>query len=190
MRVGLFGGTFNPVHNGHMALATDALFRLKLDKLIFIPAYIPPHKTSAEIADAEERFKMLKIATAGNPAFIVSRYEIDRKDKVYTIETVKHFKDEYPKDTGIFFLAGADSLTYIYSWKDVDELLTLVKFVVFCRPGFTRESHIKGIRVMEMHEVGISSTQVREFIKQGRPISSLVPEKVADYIQKESLYRA
>ena len=189
MRIGLFGGTFNPVHNGHIALATEALFRLKLNKVIFIPAYIPPHKDSSDIIDAEDRFNMLEAATDVNPAFEISRYEIDKKKKVYSIETVRHLKQAYPEDTEIFFLAGADLIVYIYLWKDLDELLTLSSFIVFCRPGFSRENHMRGIRVMDMHEVGISATQVRELIRSSGSVSSLVPVQVANYIDENNLYK-
>ena len=139
MRIGIFGGTFNPVHNGHLALCKESKQRLKLEKIIFVPAYIPPHKDSKGIIDAEERYQMLELAIGQEEGFEISRYEIDRKEKVYSINTIAHFKALYSDSAELFFLTGSDSLKGLKSWKDIDKLLKLCRFAVFSRPGFEED---------------------------------------------------
>jgi nicotinate-nucleotide adenylyltransferase len=189
MRIAIFGGTFNPIHKGHVFLAKQAKNKLKLNKIIFVPAYIPPHKKSEGIIRADKRFRMIKLALSGKPYFDVSRYEIDRKKKVYSVETIRHFKKVFPKDTQLFFLIGADSLKGLDKWKDSKKLFNLCKFVVFSRPGFKWSKKTPGIKAIEIDALDISSTQVRSFIKQGKLIRSLVPKPVADYIHLKRFYR-
>jgi nicotinate-nucleotide adenylyltransferase len=189
MRIGLFGGTFNPVHSGHIALARAAKIRLKLDKVIFIPAYIPPHKDAIGIIDAKDRFCMIELAISQNAGFEISRYEIDKEEKVYSVETVRHFKDIYPEGTEIFFLAGADSLSELDAWKDVDKIFTLCRFVIFSRPGFSKDNSRVEVETIDIEEVNISSTRIRERVRRNNPIDEMVPEQVADYIAKNNLYK-
>ena len=189
MRIGLFGGTFNPVHNGHIALASRAKAKLKLDKVIFIPAYFPVHKDAVEIADSKDRLVMIEFAIEKQSGFEVSPYEIDKKEKVYSVETIRYFKDSYPQGTDIFFLAGADALPGLDTWKDLDKIFTLCEFVIFTRPGFLMENALKQVITVDMDEVDASSTQIRERVIKDDPISELVPFQVADYIAKKNLYK-
>jgi nicotinate-nucleotide adenylyltransferase len=190
MRIAIFGGTFNPIHKGHIFLANQAKKSLELDKVVFVPAYIPPHKKSDGIISSDKRFSMIRLAVWGKPYFEVSRYEIDRKERVYSVETVKHFKSVLPKGTELFFLIGADSLKGLDKWRDSKKLFNLCEFVVFSRPGFNLGRKTQGIRAVKIDALDVSSTQVRELIKQGKSISGLVPKPVAAYIMRKHLYRA
>lgn len=189
MRIGIFGGTFNPVHNGHLALAEEAISRLRLDKVVFVPAYIPVHKSRAGVISADDRVRMIELAAEAGTGFEISRYEIDRKKKTYSIETVRHFRQAYPKAEELFFLAGADSLSGIDSWKEADKLLKLCRFAVFSRPGFPKGDTGQGIEFVDMQGIGISSTQVRRLIRENKPFDDLVPKRVADYILRNNLYK-
>jgi len=189
MRIAIFGGTFNPIHKGHMFLAKQAKKTLKLDKVVFVPAYIPPHKSSQGIIDADKRFHMIELAISGKPNFTVSRYEIDKKKKVYSVETAAHFKKVFPKGTQLFFLTGADSLKGLDKWKDADKFFDLCEFVVFSRPGFGLGTKELRIRAIEINALDVSSTQVRARIKKDKSITDLVPKLVADYIKHKRLYR-
>jgi nicotinate-nucleotide adenylyltransferase len=191
MRIAIFGGTFNPIHKGHILLARQAKKSQKLDKIIFVPAYIPPHKKSKGIISADKRFRMIQLALSGKPYLDVSRYEIDRKKKVYSIETIRHFRRVFPKDTRLFFLIGADSLKGLNQWKDLKKLFNLCEFVVFSRPGFNLSGfRLKpDIKTVEINALDISSTVIRQRIKKGKSISGLVPKPVADYIRRKGLYK-
>ena len=189
MRIAIFGGTFNPIHKGHMCLAKQAKKALKLDKIVFVPAYIPPHKSSQGVIGADKRFHMIELAISGKPDFSVSRYEINKKKKVYSVETVAYFKKVFPKNTQLFFLAGADSLKGLSRWKKSDRLIGLCEFVAFSRPGFELDTKTPRIKTINMTALDISSTCVRECIKKDKSITGLVPKAVADYIKQKSLYR-
>ena len=190
MHIAIFGGTFNPIHKGHMCLAKQAKKTLKLDKIVFVPAYIPPHKSSQGIIGADKRFHMIELAISGKPDFSVSRCEISKKKKVYSVDTVAHFKKAFPKNTQLFFLAGADSLKGLNWWKESDRLIGLCEFVAFSRPGFELDTKkTPRIKAIKMAALDISSTGVRERIKEDRSIAGLVPKAVADYIKQKSLYR-
>ena len=189
MRIGILGGTFNPIHNGHVTVAKEAIERLDLDNIVFVPAYIPPHKDTTELIGADDRYEMIELAIGDNKDFHISRFEIDRKERSYSIETIKHFKDIYPDIVGLYFLIGADSSQDLKNWKDIDKLLTLCKFVVFDRPGFDKRLDFPEVESLEIAGVDISSTKLRENIKQNKPITGLVPEQVQDYIISHNLYR-
>jgi nicotinate-nucleotide adenylyltransferase len=191
MRIAIFGGTFNPIHKGHMFLARQAKRALNLDKIIFVPAYIPPHKKSNDIIDARQRLRMIELAISGRACFDISKYEIDKKEKVYSIQTVRHFKRFFPRGTELFFLIGADSLKGLDKWKESHKLFDLCEFAVFSRPGFKLSGFQSKfcISKIKIDALDISSTQVREFINQGKSISRLVPKPVKDYINRKGLYR-
>jgi nicotinate-nucleotide adenylyltransferase len=189
MRIGLFGGTFNPVHNGHMALAKGALEKLNLEKIILIPSYIPPHKEARALASAEDRFRMLELAVDKGPGFEISRFEIDKEEKSYSIKTLVHFKQTYPKDTEFFFLIGADSLKGLNNWKHIDKILQLCRFAVCNRPDFFIDITYPQVDNFEIEPVHISSTDIRERIKKSQPVKGMVPEAVLDYIRENNLYR-
>jgi len=213
-RVCIFGGTFDPVHRGHLAVARAALRRLKLDQLIFLPAGVPPHKQRQPRADFRHRFRMLKLATAREPRFAVSRLEASGVH--YSIDSVRRIKRSLKRGDRLFFLIGMDAFLEIASWYRAEELLRQCEFVVSVRPGssirkvtlvlppslrrsagaFPRRSR-GGIRVdgVSIHllrsaRAPVSATQVRAAARRGRPLTKLVPAPVAQYIKRNNLYRA
>ena len=188
-RVGILGGTFNPIHIGHMAIAQTALERCRLDQVVFVPAAVPPHKRIARLAPADHRLQMVRLAVRGNPAFTVSDFEIRKGGKSYTIDTVRHFQTQYPEGTRFFFIIGEDNVEALASWRDIEKILQIVTFVVASRPGFedaqTRIRH----QAMVMPGMEISSSYLRKGVTQGKSIKYLVPEMVLEYIEKNHLYR-
>ncbi len=189
MRIGIFGGTFNPVHKGHLFLADQAKKRLDLNKIIFVPAYTPPHKPPEGIIDADKRYHMVKLAVSGRRHLGVSRYEIDRKSKVYSIDTIRYFKRIFPKHAQLFFLLGADALKGLNLWKNLNKIFELCELIVFSRPGFSLKTPENRIRVIGINALDISSTGIRDAIKNNDSIMRLVPRPVADYIKRKKLYR-
>jgi nicotinate-nucleotide adenylyltransferase len=187
MRIGILGGTFNPVHIGHLILAEEALDKLKLDKVIFVPAYQPPHKDEA-ILDAEHRFNMVALAIEGNPCFEVSRIEMAAKQKAYSVDTLKALREQFGPTAEFFFITGSDSLKELSSWKNIDEVFRLANFIVAKRPGFPIERTPKEVRVVVITEAEVSSSEIRRRLKEGRSVRYLVPEKVRGYIEKYRLY--
>jgi nicotinate-nucleotide adenylyltransferase len=201
-RLGVMGGTFNPIHYGHLVTAEEALFQLQLDKVIFMPSGQPPHKTDSEILPPEERYLLTVIATASNPDFVVSRLEIERKGPSYTIDTLRKLHQIHGPDTKILFITGADAVWEILTWKDAESLVELTEFIAATRPGYSLEKfkklHVlpegqeKGkpkVSIMEIPALAISSTDIRIRVRENRPISYLVPEGVANYIQKCGFWR-
>ncbi|NQT96061.1 MAG: nicotinate-nucleotide adenylyltransferase [Candidatus Omnitrophica bacterium] len=189
MRIGILGGTFNPVHNGHIKVVEEAKKQLGLERIIFMPVQIPPHKPKGALASAEDRFKMIELAISNIPNVEVSRYEIDKNKTSYSIETVEFLKGSCAEDAELFFLIGQDMLGGLDTWKDIDKLLKLCRFVVFNRPGFEKEPLPEGIERIDMLPVDISSTKIRERVKRQEPIAGLVPEAVEEYISKNNLYK-
>ncbi|MCY6371853.1 nicotinate-nucleotide adenylyltransferase [Clostridium ganghwense] len=196
---GIFGGTFDPIHNGHLHIAYEALYRLGLEKVIFIPAGNPPHKTNKGVTDAEVRFQLVKKTIEKEKKFEVSDYEIKKKNLSYTYETLKHFK-LLQSQIQWYFITGVDCLMEIDSWKNVKEILDYCKFVVFNRPGYTKEDIIrqknsiekkynKEIIFLDIPILEISSTQIREKIKKGENVSYLIPEKLNYLLTDMKLYR-
>ncbi|MCL5292332.1 MAG: nicotinate-nucleotide adenylyltransferase [Actinobacteria bacterium] len=193
------GGTFNPIHYGHLVTAQEALYQFGLDRVIFMPAGQPPHKQDKEILPPEERYLMTVIATASNPNFVVSRFEVDRKAPSYTVDTIKALKKEHGPETNLYFITGADAVWEILTWKDAEELSKLCTFIAATRPGYSLEKFKKlhvlpddqplprgkpRVYVMEIPALAISSTDIRRRVREGHPISYLVPEGVANYIHK------
>ncbi|MCM8800557.1 MAG: nicotinate-nucleotide adenylyltransferase [Candidatus Omnitrophica bacterium] len=188
MRIGILGGTFNPIHLGHLILAEEARQKLKLDKVIFVPTYLPPHKDNKEIAPAQDRLKMVKLAIKNNPYFSVSDIEIRRKGRSYTIDTLREFKRIMPSDE-LYFIIGSDLLNYLNEWKDLDEILKMVNFIVATRPDYPLDKLPPHITTLPIRAVDISGYQIRQAIKQKHSFRYLVPEKVFKYITKRGLYR-
>jgi len=189
MRIGILGGTFNPIHIGHLILAEESMEKLGLDKVVFVPSYIPPHKRREGIASADDRYVMVVLAVRQNPKFEVSRAEIDRAGKSYSVDTLKEFKKRYGKNAGLFFITGSDSLPELDSWKAIDEILKLSQFVVATRPGYALEKLPQGARIVSITPVDISSSQIRKRVRGNRSIRYLVPEEVRKYIVDKRLYK-
>ncbi|MFA5259634.1 MAG: nicotinate-nucleotide adenylyltransferase [Candidatus Omnitrophota bacterium] len=189
LRIGILGGTFDPVHIGHMAIAQKALEKCRLDKVIFVPSALPPHKKIPRLASARDRYQMVALATQGNPRFEISDYEIEKGGKSYSIDTVRHFREILPEGTKLFFVVGEDNVDTLETWKDIDCIVEIVTFIVVNRPGF--QHHQKKIKFQSVMLPGmdISSSYLRRAIAQGKTIKYLVPDKVLEYIEQNQLYK-
>jgi len=188
MKVGILGGTFNPIHLGHLILAEEAREKLKLDKVIFMPAHFPPHKNNTDIAPAAERLKMIKLAIKGNRHYRVSDLEIKREGHSYTIDTIRELKKKFSKDE-LYFITGSDLLKYLDDWKDLGEIIKMVKFVVATRPGYPLEKIPSYISTVAIRAVDVSAFEIREAVKNKKSYRYLVPEAVGRFITKKRLYR-
>ncbi|HQQ06656.1 MAG TPA: nicotinate-nucleotide adenylyltransferase [Candidatus Omnitrophota bacterium] len=188
MRTGILGGTFNPVHIGHLILAEEIREKLRLDRVVFVPTYIPPHKASKNIAPAADRYAMIKAAIRANPCFDVSDVEIRRKGASYTIDTLRELKERYPRDE-MYFITGSDLLNYLDKWKDLKHVIALVKFVVATRPGYPLEDIPSYIKTVAIRAVDVSAYEIRQCVKKGLSFRYLVPDPVFAYINKRKLYR-
>ena len=184
-KTGLFGGTFDPVHKAHIAIAEKALEVLALDKVIFVVAGEPPHKSGDYRTGALHRLKMVESATANNSKFEVSDYEISKQGKSYSYQTAAHFKKKYP-DSEFFFIIGDDAYCELPTWKCPEKLRTLVKFAVFPRVGCKVTGNCIKIGI---EPIKISSTQIRELLLNGKDASDLLPESVTTYIKENNLYK-
>lgn len=182
------GGTFDPIHYGHLVTAEEARYEFRLEKVIFIPAGRPPHKTGSHISDPRHRYTMVNMAIATNPYFHVSLLEMEREGISYTIDTIRHLRRIYPS-AEIFFVTGADAVLEILGWKDVEELLSLCYFIAATRPGYRLEDLKENIFYMEVPALAISSSEVRRRVQEGKPIKYLLPDAVEGYINKHGLYR-
>lgn len=187
-RIGILGGTFDPPHNGHIAVARAAIRECHLQKIIFIPAKYPPHKPIEKVASELDRLNMLKLAVGGHSEFEVSDIELKRESLSYTIETLREIKDRNP-EAEIVFIIGADNISEMESWYKTDEILNVATVVAFNRPGFEPRGKYKSkIKMFNMSPVDISSTEIRDKIKAHETVEDLVPEPVREYIEKNSLY--
>ena len=195
-RLGVMGGTFDPIHYGHLMTAEEALDQFGLDGVIFVPTGRPWMKEHEIVSPPEDRYLMTVIATASNPLFRVSRMEVDRDGPTYTVETLRGLKGELGQTTDLFFITGADAILEIFQWKDPGELFDLAHFIAATRPGYDIadfEAHaptsVPGVTVMAVPALAISSTDIRARVEAERPIRYLVPEGVKSYIEKAELYR-
>ncbi|MDD5595321.1 MAG: nicotinate-nucleotide adenylyltransferase [Candidatus Omnitrophica bacterium] len=188
MKIGILGGTFNPIHLGHLILAEEVREKLGLDKVIFVPTFLPPHKDNSDIAQAIDRLKMIEIAIKANKYFIVSDVEIKRNGRSYTIDTINALKKVYANDE-LYFITGSDLLKYLEEWKDLNEIIKMVKFVVATRPGYPLEKIPSYISTVAIRAVDISAFEIRSCIKQNTSFRYLVPDGVFKYITKRKLYR-
>ena len=192
MRLGVMGGTFDPIHHGHLVAASEVQTRFGLDEVVFVPTGQPWQKDAREVSPAEHRYLMTVVATASNPRFTVSRVDIDRPGPTYTIDTLRDLRTERP-DAELFFITGADALAQILSWKDADELFDLAHFVGVTRPGYVlSESGLPADRVtlQEVPAMAISSTDCRARVERAEPVWYLVPDGVVQYVNKYRLYAA
>ncbi|MCG4282034.1 nicotinate-nucleotide adenylyltransferase [Lacticaseibacillus saniviri] len=185
-QVGIFGGTFNPVHNGHLIMAEQVGTQLGLEKVFFMPDNKPPHRDPKRAIEAKDRVEMLKRAIAGNPLFALELIEIRRGGVSYSYETMLALKKLHP-DTDYYFIIGADMVNYLPKWSRIDELVKLVTFVGVKRPGYTPSSQYPVLWV-DAPGIDISSTDIRHRVQTGQSLRYLVPDPVIDYIQQEGLY--
>lgn len=192
MRVGLFGGTFDPIHVGHLIAAEEARESVGLDRVVFVPCGIPPHKRSELISSGQARLEMTRLAAQGNPRFEVSDFEVSKDEASFTIETVRHFSSKLGKDAELFLIVGADSVLEMWTWKNPAELLSESKPIVVSRPGFDLGNMEPWLRdrvlLVEGVLVGVSSTDIRARVASGRSIRYLVPPPVLSYIVQNKLY--
>ena len=219
-RIGLFGGTFNPIHLGHIQVIREVKEGFALDKILLIPSALPPHKEPGGVADARDRMEMIRLAFENYPDFTISDVELKRSGPSYTIDTVRHFNSTLPEDTAPYLILGLDAFLEIDTWKLYKDLFLLIPFIVMARTGAehndtvlrwkTLEDYLKSkisdgyqvsasrscyvhaekqpVFVFNVTPVDISSTKIRRLIKKGRPIKSLVPEIVDDFIKTKGLY--
>ena len=201
-RIGIMGGTFDPIHQGHLVTAETARSKFLLEKVIFVPSGHPPHKKGKVISNKEARYLMTVLATSGNPYFEVSRVELDRPGESYAIDTVRYFRSKMEEGSELFFITGADAILEIVNWKSVEELFNCCTFIAATRPGFDlgalRDKLLEKLTVNHLHKIiplevpamAISSTDIREKVKKKRTIKYLLPVEVENFIYKNNLYKA
>jgi nicotinate-nucleotide adenylyltransferase len=193
LRIGVMGGTFDPIHHGHLVAASEVAARFELDEVVFVPTGTPWQKNERRVAPAEDRYLMTVIATASNPRFSVSRMEIDRHGSTYTIDTLRQLQQERGGGAELFFITGADALARIVSWREAAELFTLAHFIGVTRPGHQLADPgfpAGGVSLVEIPAMAISSTDCRCRVEHGLPIWYLVPDGVVQYITKTGCYSA
>jgi nicotinate-nucleotide adenylyltransferase len=190
-KIGVMGGTFDPIHHGHLVAASEVADRFGLDEVVFVPTGQPWQKSEREVSRAEDRYLMTVIATASNPRFSVSRVDIDRDGPTYTADTLTDLSAEYPGAL-LHFITGADALAQILSWHKFDRLFELAHFIGVTRPGYTLgDDHLPegAVTLVEVPAMAISSTDCRRRVADGHPVWYLVPDGVVQYISKRGLYR-
>ena len=198
MRVGIFGGTFDPIHIGHLFAAEEARTRLGLERVIFVPASLPPHKLHLNVTSTEHRLNMVQLAIADNPYFVLSRVDVDRFGPSYTVDTIELLRDEYGPETELYFIMGSDSLAEILTWHKPDRLIRLCRIVALTRPGGRTDLEelnrllpgaIARVQLLEMPLLEISSTDLQRRVRMGMSTRYLVPSAVEEYIRQHGLYR-
>lgn len=198
-RLGIMGGTFDPIHVGHLACAEQVRDVFELDGVVFMPAGDPWMKRGRSISAAEDRFAMVKAAVEDNPFFDASRLEIDRAGETYTVDTLRALRAHYPDNVELYFISGADAMHRILEWRDATELARMARLVAVSRPGYEIDdarrrymlthAAIRHVSVIEATALAVSSTDLREKVRSGRSIRYLVPQVVADYVENHGLYR-
>ncbi|MDQ1128677.1 nicotinate-nucleotide adenylyltransferase [Microbacterium sp. SORGH_AS_0888] len=189
-RIGVMGGTFDPIHHGHLVAASEVAASFDLDRVVFVPTGQPWQKS--KVSPSEDRYLMTVIATASNPSFTVSRVDIDRTGPTYTIDTLRDLKRQHP-EAELFFITGADAVAQIFSWRNHDELWDLAHFVAVSRPGHAlsaAELPEGKVSLLEIPALAISSTDCRDRVRRDKPVWYLVPDGVVQYIAKHHLYRS
>ncbi len=196
-RLGIMGGTFDPIHYGHLVTAEQAREALDLDCVLFMPAGSPAFKQDLRVSNPEDRYAMTVLATAANASFYASRLEIDRQGVTYTVDTLRSLRDQYPENVELYFITGADALMDILTWHDADCLASLATFIAATRPGYDIETAKRRIaesglefdvRYIEIPALAISSSHIRERVRQGKSVRYLTSESVMGYINKHGLY--
>jgi nicotinate-nucleotide adenylyltransferase len=203
--VAIFGGTFNPIHFGHLSIAEEIRTKFNLDKVIFVPTNLPPHKDPSDLISARQRWLMTHLATVSNPCFEVSTFEIDSGGKSYTIDTIKHFRKLFDEKVKLYFIIGADMLVEIASWKNIGEILKLCRFIAVSRPGYDVQKIfnqyflgskyasiaselMENVLVEDVAMFDVSSTTIRQKVREWKSIKYLVPESVEQFIHNQQLY--
>jgi nicotinate-nucleotide adenylyltransferase len=213
--IGVFGGTFNPVHSGHLHAAEEIMTRFRLDKILFIPSYIPPHKRIRDVASAEDRMRMVELAVRGRPGFVASEIEVEARETSYSVDTLERIKRGRP-EARIFFILGVDAFLEIGTWREYERVIGECRFIVMARPGFllgeakqvlggglesqmmeaagdvpVGEEHFARFRVFlaPISPLDISSTDIRRRIRDGVSVEGLVPEPVHAYLKARKLYQ-
>jgi nicotinate-nucleotide adenylyltransferase len=190
-RLGVMGGTFDPIHHGHLVAASEVVSQFHLDEVVFVPTGEPWQKGGRPVSPAEDRYLMTVVATMSNPQFSVSRIDIDREGPTYTTDTLRELRAEHA-DADLFFITGADALAQIFSWRHAEELFDLAHFIGVTRPGHTLSDPglpAGGVSLVEVPALAISSTDCRQRVSRGEPVWYLVPDEVVRYIDKRKLYR-
>lgn len=198
-KIGIFGGTFDPIHNGHLYIAYEAKKQLGLDKIIFVPSGTPPHKNVTNVTEADIRFKMVSMAISHYEYFDIDDYEIKKEGRSYTCETLKHYKDTYD-DTKLYFIVGADSLINIDTWKNVNEIVSYSTLTVFKRPGFSvdkilkkkeelKERYNHNVIFFDTLDLDISSTDIKQRIKNNERVDFFMERDILEFIKKRNLYK-
>lgn len=199
-RLGIMGGTFDPIHYGHLVAAEMARGEFNLSKVLFIPSGTPPHKIRRDVSTASLRYEMVELAIKDNPAFDLSALEIDRKGLSYTVDTLRILRRAWPEHE-LYFITGTDALLEIFSWREAEEILTMIQFIGAARPGFDARDFLlkvqqehsetqEKIHYLEVPALAISSTDIRSRVSHGQPIRYLLPEPVRLFIQQHGLYTA
>jgi nicotinate-nucleotide adenylyltransferase len=191
-RIGIMGGTFDPIHHGHLVAASEVADRFALDEVVFVPTGHPWQKGDVAVSPAEDRYLMTVIATASNPRFSVSRVDIERRGPTYTIDTLRDLRERFGSQADLYFITGADALEKILSWKDAGKMFRLAHFIGVTRPGFKlSDAHLPAdtVSLVQVPAMAISSTDCRARVAAGKPVWYLVPDGVVQYIAKRNLYR-
>jgi len=195
-RLGVMGGTFDPIHHGHLVAASEVASRFSLDEVVFVPTGQPWQKTDRDVSSGEDRYLMTVIATASNPRFTVSRVDIDRPGLTYTADTLRDLRVERGDDVDMYFITGADALAQILTWREVDSIFDLAHFVGCTRPGVDLDSPVIAqlpqdkVTLIEVPALAISSTTCRRRVQAHEPIWYLVPDGIVQYIAKRGLYQS
>jgi len=196
-RIGVLGGTFDPIHYGHLAAAEEARVRVNLEKVLFVVAGVPPHKQDEDVTPVEHRLAMVRLGIASNPHFGISRVDVERPGPSYTVDTISILQEQWGPEVELFFVMGLDSLVEVPTWHQPQRLIRLCRFVAVSRPGFEvdmrqLEDSVPGIssrvEIIDMPEVEISSSDLQRRVHEGLPIKYQVPEEVESYISKFRLY--
>jgi nicotinate-nucleotide adenylyltransferase len=197
-RIGVIGGTFDPIHYGHLAAAEEARVKVELEKVMFVVAGLPPHKMDEEVTPVEHRLAMVELGIASNPFFEISRVDVDRPGPSYTVDTISILREQSGGEAEFFFVMGLDSLVELPSWHEPHRLIQLCRLIAVKRPGFQvdlarLEASVPGIsarlEIIDMPEVDISSTDLQRRVREGLPIKYQVPDKVEKYIEEHRVYR-
>lgn len=189
MRIGILGGTFDPIHMVHLMIAEQVKVQCNLDCIWFLPAHIPPHKEGRRVADAHHRLQMVNMAIEGIPYFKSIAIELDRSGPSYTIDTIRTLQENYPEQE-FFFIIGGDMIEYLPQWHQIEDLVQMIQFIGVHRPGYEIQNDLskKWVRVVPFPLMDLSSSFIREHVQQGLSIRFMVPDQVRQYIEEKRLY--